>query len=327
MKNNKTVKRSTLIAFTQNIDDAFSWEVKQHILDLIAGFEGQGLDNSSHWVLNAQKLLAFWDSIILSKECKPAYSIFSEQGNVKLPFLSFSTLPGITCPGAGDCLKFCYSFTAWRYPAAFFRQVQNTLLMRYKRDVIEYHYNKLVDKHRRKMAAGKTSDKLQFRLYVDGDFSSIDELSFWMRLLKLETSTVDAYGYSKSWKIFEEYEDHPCYQWPINYRLNLSSGSRYENDARLFIKLSKLPICRGEFVALEIDKSGLPKGFKVFDQKEYHARVREALRAKFPGKKVVSCGGVCGSCNDGTGKHWCASDRLQNVIIGIGVHGSIKEGK
>ena len=51
------------------------------------------------------------------------------KGNGKLPFLSFSTLPAVTCPGAGDCLVYCYSYKAWRQPAAFFRQVQNTLLM------------------------------------------------------------------------------------------------------------------------------------------------------------------------------------------------------
>jgi hypothetical protein len=325
MIKDKTVRRDTLVEFANKIGDSFSWEVKQHILDLIDGFESQGLDDTSHWILNAKKLLSFWDSILITGDCKPSFSIFAEQGNVKLPFVSFSTLPGVTCPGAGECLKFCYSFTAWRYPAAFFRQCQNTLLMAFKRDAIEYAYNKIADNHRRKMSSGKTTDKLQFRLYVDGDFKNIDDLSFWTRLLKLQTSTVDCYGYSKSWKLFEEYEDSGFYSWPVNYRLNLSSGSKYENDSRLFIKLSKLPICRGEFVALEIDKSGLAKGFKVFDQKEYHSRVRAELRAKYPGKKIVSCGGVCGSCNDGTGKHWCASDRLRNVIIGIGVHGKVRK--
>ena len=56
----------------------------------------------------------------------PQFKIFTK-GNGKLPFYSFSSLPGVTCPGAGDCLKFCYSFRSWRYPAAFFRQIQNTI--------------------------------------------------------------------------------------------------------------------------------------------------------------------------------------------------------
>ena len=57
---------------------------------------------------------------------KLPHTVFTT-GNVKLPFLSFSTLPGVTCPGASSCLDYCYSFKAWRQPAAFFRQVQNTL--------------------------------------------------------------------------------------------------------------------------------------------------------------------------------------------------------
>ena len=64
-------------------------------------------------------------------------------GNMKLPFYAFSSLPGFDCPGAGACLYgdneytpenfgkgWCYSFTGWLYPAAFFRQLQNSLLLR-----------------------------------------------------------------------------------------------------------------------------------------------------------------------------------------------------
>ena len=69
---------------------------------------------------------------------KPPFTIFAK-GNQKLPFWTFSTLPGVTCPGAGDCLVnpedkskrgWCYSFSAWRYVTAYFRQLQNTLLIR-----------------------------------------------------------------------------------------------------------------------------------------------------------------------------------------------------
>ena len=63
------------------------------------------------------------------RESRTAFNVFTE-GNSKLPFYSWSTLPQWTCPGAGDCLRFCYSFRAWRYPAAFCRQLQNTLLLR-----------------------------------------------------------------------------------------------------------------------------------------------------------------------------------------------------
>jgi hypothetical protein len=59
----------------------------------------------------------------------PAFSIWT-QGNGKLPFLSFSAAPGEgVCPGAGDCLDFCYSFKAWRTFTPFARQLQNTILL------------------------------------------------------------------------------------------------------------------------------------------------------------------------------------------------------
>jgi len=64
------------------------------------------------------------------------FSVFMAQGNSKLPFYAFSSLPGFDCPGAGACLYgdndftpdnfgkgWCYSFKGWRYPAAFFRQL------------------------------------------------------------------------------------------------------------------------------------------------------------------------------------------------------------
>lgn len=85
-------------------------------------------------------------------ERKP-WGIVAAKGNQKLPFASYSTLPMSTCPGAGSCaveLKreydneaaekakdesrsrlvkdgYCYSFTAWRYPASFSRQFRNCL--------------------------------------------------------------------------------------------------------------------------------------------------------------------------------------------------------
>jgi len=70
-------------------------------------------------------------SLLLNNRDVP-FSIFASGGNSKLPFVSFSTIPGATCPGAGECLDFCYSFKAWRYPAAFFRQLQNFHLMNSK---------------------------------------------------------------------------------------------------------------------------------------------------------------------------------------------------
>ena len=85
-------------------------------------------------------------SLLLDKsDSSIPFSIFANGGNSKLPFVSFSTIPGATCPGAGDCLNVCYSFKAWRYPAAFFRQLQNFYLMNSKkgRDIIAKEFKDL----------------------------------------------------------------------------------------------------------------------------------------------------------------------------------------
>lgn len=93
----------------------------------------------------------------------PKFSIFALGGNSKLPFVSFSTLPGVTCPGAGDCIDFCYSYRAWRYPSAFARMAQNAYFMRFAPNVIADAF---------KAIANNRPDGFDFRLYVDGDFAN-----------------------------------------------------------------------------------------------------------------------------------------------------------
>ena len=66
---------------------------------------------------------------LLNKLRERSYSVWTE-GNAKLPFLSWSSLPGEgVCPGAGECLQFCYSFRSWRNVAPFMRQFQNSVLL------------------------------------------------------------------------------------------------------------------------------------------------------------------------------------------------------
>jgi hypothetical protein len=98
-----------------------------------------------------------------------AFSIFVE-GNIKLPFFAFSALPEFTCPGAGDCLSWCYSFTGWRYPATWARQLQNTLLLKHKPEHISD-------------AFGLLPHGVILRLYVDGDFDSERTVALWMHAL------------------------------------------------------------------------------------------------------------------------------------------------
>tara|TARA_R110002020_G_scaffold211667_2_gene417922 strand:+ start:449 stop:1306 length:858 start_codon:yes stop_codon:yes gene_type:complete len=255
-----------------------------------------GFNTSNAWNTNWLKLKYFLDTGI------PQYTIYTK-GNGKLPFYSFSSLPGVTCPGAGPCLEFCYSFKAWRYPAAFFRQIQNTILLMSDtgRKYLREEFNKLKPNH-------------DFRLYVDGDFDSLKTMKFWMDLLKTRPD-IRAYGYSKSWKLFIEY-DKLGYTFPDNYQLNLSSGSIYQNNKTILDQISKLPIYRGEFIALPSEK--MPNILE--DRPSFTAWAKQLRqRAKLYGiKKAWVCPGKCGNCTP-TG-HACGSKRFKNVPIIIGIH-------
>ena len=248
------------------------------------------------WKHYVEKLIA------ALKARKTAFKVFKLDGNTKLPFAAFSTLPQYTCPGAGDCLNWCYSFTAWRYPAAFLRQLQNTLYL--------FHCPELIEREFLKLKQGIT-----VRLYVDGDFDSTKRVEFWMSLIA-KRADLDVYGYSKSWQEILEYASYNTF--PGNYTMNISSGSKHADNAEMVDSIGKLSISRGHFVGVKIDTTGLPKGFKRYQSKEYHNRVREAMRGQY-GKATVSCPGECGSC--GNGKHWCGDNqKLHGITIGIGIH-------
>ena len=221
-------------------------------------------------------------------------------GNSKLPFYSFSTLPQITCPGAGDCLEWCYSFRAWRYPLAFIRQLQNSLLIKFKPHIVAKHFLSI------------PSD-CDVRLYVDGDFDSLDTVKFWMKWIR-ERSDLRVYGYSKSWNELIEFSKNN--EFPTNYVLNVSSGSKHDTETKK--QIERLPISRGQFVAVKIDTEGIGKGSNRYNQKEYHARVRNALRNEYGTNKVFSCPGRCGECT--LSGHACGNMKANNVVIGIGVH-------
>ena len=240
-------------------------------------------------------------SLLLNNRDVP-FSIFASGGNSKLPFVSFSTIPGATCPGAGECLDFCYSFKAWRYPAAFFRQLQNFHLMNSKngREIIAKEFKAI------KLKRGKAF--LNLRLYVDGDFKNLNELTFWMNLLFLRPE-IKAYGYSKSWKEFLIY-DHLKLTFPKNYKLNLSSGSIHDNTVKK--KMNALPCTRGEFIAVQIDKRyDAPIGART---RRYNKAVKDSLGDK----RAFICPGLCGSCTPSG--HACGSDRFNNVKIAIATH-------
>lgn len=258
-----------------------------------------------------------------------------ELGNIKLPYWQFSTLAGVTCPGAGACMNkqgditnqkwlgnkggmgWCYSFSAWRQPAPFFRHLNNTIMMR------------LPDKRHILRALDELSKGRQtiVRLYVDGDFDSVGAIEFWMETLRKRPNIL-AYGYSKSWPQFIEYDKKIGGNWPDNYSLNLSGGSKYENVPALREKMLRLKCTRGEFIAVKMEKNYPPVKIKeslltpdqklvlksgqgkiptnlsefVFEKNQpYHDEVRRVAREYFAkqGRKGIGffvCPSKCGTC-------------------------------
>jgi hypothetical protein len=242
------------------------------------------------------------------------FSIFAMHGNMKLPFVAFSALPIVTCPGAGECAKWCYSKKAWRTPGGYLRQLMNTLLLRFNRRAIIDAFKVLpVD--------------ITFRLYVDGDFDSLSTMQFWWNLLR-QRSDILCYGYSKSWQLFVDWHGTGA-AFPDNYVLNVSSGSLYDGDAEFMEKMLGLPVTRERFLAVNIDKKFMrkEKGYNRYDDPAYHAAVREAARA-LGYERALSCSGKCGDCVGYKGKnaHACGARKddgsfVFGGIVAIGNHG------
>lgn len=282
MKFTNEIKREIV----QLIADKKEYTLYAYLSDLLGEIEGPG---------NRKEIKRFMDFLVTRE---PVYSIFAKTGNVKLPFLSFSSLPGAPfCVGAGDCLEWCYSFKAWRYAAAFFRQCQNTMLLQTEKGR-EFILSEL--------DSFDSGAPIDFRLYVDGDFSTIDEVSFWMDSLN-DRPWLKTYGYSKSWELFIEYEKSGK-SFPENYKLNLSSGSKYGQKEKESMKL--LSITRGEFIAVSIGK-------KVSSSDHGTQTTNKALRAAHD-KKAFTCPGSCGTCTPKG--HACGSSRFNDIDIIIAVH-------
>lgn len=261
------------------------------------------LNESGTWEFYFRKLASWIGNGMLDTT---PFAVLNAKGNKKLPFYAFSTLPLIDCPGKGDCANWCYSLKAWRYPAAFCRQLQNSLLVRNRLHVLENSIQEV-------------KENTTVRLYVDGDFPSIDILKFWMDTCKTRPD-VSFYGYSKSWSEFVSL-DSTGYAWPENYVLNLSSGSRWINTG-IANAVKALPVVRGGFNAVPVARHHITS--KAYQDKAndgsvaYRKEVRDRLSELF-GKRVFACPGNCGNCMAG-GKHACGSKDMTDVEIGIGIH-------
>lgn len=265
-------------------------------------FQNRAIAQGKHksgWIVPLNRL------IVTIRTNLADHSVFMKDGNSKLPFVAFSTLPEVTCPGAGDCLSFCYSFKAWQYPSAFVRQCGNTWMLRSEagRRNIELAFKDLFNSKR-------LSDGFTFRLYVDGDFSSISDIQFWMQLIKANPN-VQTYGYSKSLALLNAYAAEN--EFPTNYIFNLSSG--HNADDATVGKVKALPIYRGEFRAVNIGRS-----VKSIDHNkpEHKSELRKVFALQNAGAKAFACPGKCGEC---TSKgHACGSDAFRSIPIIIAVH-------
>jgi len=241
------------------------------------------------WSYFANKTLAY-----LNNEAPSPFAIWNLKGNIKLPFAAFSALPQVTCAGAGDCLNWCYSFKAWRYPAPYFRQLVNTLLM------ATAHGRQVISS-----ATSKLPQDIAIRLYVDGDFADVGQVAYWMEQIA-ERPDLSVYGYSKSWRELLAYDG----AWPTNYLLNLSNGGNAEH---LRGDVAKLPIARGDFIAVDIDSKLAGK----YDDKAYKAAVRASAKSAGIDKAFV-CAGKCGACTKSG--HFCGRSDTRGVAVVIGVH-------
>jgi hypothetical protein len=180
----------------------------------------------------------------------------------------------------------------------------------------------------------KKEPKAVVRLYVDGDFDSLETLEFWMHICE-RYPQMRFYGYSKSWDIFLAWDKKHNGKWPANYLLNLSNGSFYERlDSpkgdpnnpynKIMDQMLALGCARGRFVAIRMPKGTpngeapkLPKdeveqnGEKIEDPRfnpvtreklrlHRQAVADEAVRQGIPlGKnqdRFFTCPGLCGFC-------------------------------
>jgi hypothetical protein len=261
---------------------------KVQIVDALNNALSLPLFASKAWQSSLEKLLA------MSCTDHPMFTIIAKTGNSKLGHMAaFSTLPGVTCPGAGDCLSHCYSFTAHRYPAAYARQFQNAYLMRFNFQAIADDFATL--KH-----------AVDFRLYVDGDYSSAKDVEQWQALLQTRQD-VKAYGYSKSFALLVDHNASGK-AWASNYLLNISGG---HNASPELLALAKaLPIVRGTFDAVSI-------GRKVRSVEHGTPVVNKALREAYK-QKAFTCPGHCHTCTPKG--HACGLPSFKGVNIIIAVH-------
>lgn len=237
-------------------------------------------------------------------------TIFSD-GNDKLNFLNFSTMPKVNCGGAGGCLSFCYSFKSLRNPNVVARWVANTILENHAFEIIEdsLRWNLSRRIYKREI---KDLQVVNFRLYNDGDFESLEKMISWFDILN-KFPELQSYAYSKSLHLFKNFIDvYGAENIPSNFVLNLSSGVHpiYKPLKKV---LANYDFVRGEFIGIDLGKKVKPTELTKEQKKELR---QKAMAMGF--KKAFACGGICQNC---TSKgHACGMKKLKDVAIVTPIH-------
>ncbi len=235
-------------------------------------------------------------------------SIFSD-GNAKLKFLNFSTMPKVNCGGAGGCLSFCYSFKSLRNPNVVARWVANTILENHAFEILEDSLRWNLGRAKYRVGLDQVVD---FRLYNDGDFQSLDKMISWFDILN-KFPQLQSYAYSKSLHLFKNFiDEYGAENIPSNFVLNLSSGVHpiYKPLKKV---LAKYDFVRGEFIGIDLGKKVKPTELTKEQKQELR---QKAYAMGF--KKAFACGGICQSCtNQG---HACGMRKLKDVAIVTPIH-------
>jgi len=295
--------RKEMLALSKAVLDNKT-DVALRILDEVIAIKADSPKASSHqsWYTRLNQFRGFYLDHIngnIDSNYKLPFPIF-KKGNGKLPFLNYSTVPVVNCPGADACRKWCYSLNSMRFPNATMSWLQNQVLENHHFNIIERELISWLPKF-------KKHKRIDFRLYNDGDFSSINVMVLWFNLIK-KYPKIRAYGYTKSLNLVIELEKMG-YDFPENYKFNVSSGGKYDNLGDTGI-IRNNKSYRGKFIAYNLNgkKASVTKLSK--DDKK---QIRQSFN-----KKIFICPGACGSCTK-IG-HGCGIDEFKNIDIVIPIH-------
>jgi len=167
---------------------------------------------------------------------KPKTDFYLTHGNRKLSskIIIFTLPSGITCRGAGECAKWCYSKKAEKsYPNCLKARMRNFEAS--KRTDFE---KKMIEALRWEMSKGRNI----LRLHEDGDAYNQEYLNKWKRIAKfLPDLTIFAFTKSHDLDLWTDL--------PNNFILIQSLGSRFDdkvdwfrNTARVIDKITEMRI-------------------------------------------------------------------------------------